>query len=163
MKPIIILAVESSMRLGELVSLEWKHIDLERKIAHLPKTKNGDSRTVALSSAAVAALKTMQDKLREDGRVFDWARGDSFSGRFRGLVKRARRIYEDGCAEQGETPDPAFLTGLTFHDGRHEATSRLFEKGLNPMEVASMTGHKSMQMLKRYTHVEATKVAQKLG
>ncbi len=163
MKPIIILAVESSMRLGELVSLEWKHIDLERKIAHLPKTKNGDSRTVALSSAAVAALKTMQDKLREDGRVFDWARGDSFSGRFRGLVKRARRIYEGRCAEQGETPDPAFLNGLTFHDGRHEATSRLFEKGLNPMEVASMTGHKSMQMLKRYTHVEATKVAQKLG
>ena len=81
-------------------------LDLERRIAHLPKTKNGDSRTVALSSVAVAALKTMQDKLREDGRVFDWARGDSFSGRFRGLVKRARRLYEGGCAERGETPDP---------------------------------------------------------
>ena len=163
MKPIIILAVETSMRLGELVNLEWRHIDLAQQTAHLPKTKNGESRTVGLSTTAVAALKTMQANLREDGRVFDWSRGDSFSGRFRGLVKRARLAYEAQCEAAGMKPDPRFLAALTFHDGRHEATSRLFEKGLNPMEVASMTGHKSMQMLKRYTHVEAAKVAAKLG
>ncbi|VDY05844.1 protein of unknown function [Thiomonas sp. Bio17B3] len=45
----------------------------------------------------------------------------------------------------------------------HEATSRLFEKGLGVMEVASMTGHKSLSMLKRYTHIEAEKLAKKLG
>ena len=163
MKSIIVLAVESSMRLGELLSLEWKHIDLERQIAHLAKTKNGESRTVALSTAAVAALQSMQSHPRDDGRVFDWTASDSFNGRFTGLVRRARAAYEAQCAAKDVVPKATFLTGLRFHDLRHEATSRLFEKGLNPMEVASMTGHKSMQMLKRYTHVEATKVAAKLG
>lgn len=163
MKPIIELAVETSMRLGELLNLEWRLIDLERRIAHLPKTKNGESRTVALSTKAVATLMAMKETPRDDGKVFDWARSDSFVGRFGGLVERARTRYEAKCELDDVKPDPAFLRGLRFHDLRHEATSRLFEKGLNPMEVASMTGHKSMQMLKRYTHVEASKVAAKLG
>lgn len=163
MQTIIVLAVESSMRLGEMLDLQWKHIDLKRRIAHLPKTKNGDSRTVALSSKAVAALKTMQATPRKDGRVFDWAKPDSFTKTFARLRARARVRYLERCKTDGLEPDSAFLTGFRFHDIRHEATSRLFEKGLNVMEVASMTGHKSMQMLKRYTHVEATKVAAKLG
>jgi integrase len=49
----------------------------------------------------------------------------------------------------------AGITGLRFHDLRHEAASRLFERGLNPMQVAAITGHKSLQMLKRYTHLRA--------
>ena len=163
MKPIIVLAVETSMRLGELLGLEWKFIDLKQRTAHLAKTKNGESRTVALSSAAVAVLEAMKATQRDDGRVFDWSRSDSFVGGFARLVARARSKYEKKCELKGIKPDPAFLTRMRFHDLRHEATSRLFEKGLNPMEVASMTGHKSMQMLKRYTHVEAAKVAAKLG
>ena len=163
MKSIITLAVETSMRLGELVGLEWRHIDLQHAIAHLPKTKNGESRTVGLSTKAIATLKTMQAEPREDGRVFDWARSDSFVGHFVGLVRRASAAYEARIEAEGLKADSRFLASLRFHDLRHEATSRLFEKGLNPMEVASMTGHKSMQMLKRYTHVEATKVAAKLG
>jgi site-specific recombinase XerD len=55
------------------------------------------------------------------------------------------------------------LENLRFHDLRHHATTQLFSKGLNPFEVASMTGHKSMQMLKRYTHVDAQNLAKKLG
>ena len=57
----------------------------------------------------------------------------------------------------------AGITGLTFHDLRHEATSRLFEKGLNPMQVAAITGHKTLQMLKRYTHLRAEDLAKLLG
>ena len=163
MGPIITLAVETSMRLGELVSMEWRHIDFQKCIAYLPKTKNGESRTVALSTAAVAALNEMGTVRRIDGRVFDWAKSDSFVGRFASLVRRARAAYEAECERTDIEVDPRFLSELRFHDLRHEATSRLFEKGLNPMEVSSMTGHKSMQMLKRYTHVDAAKVAAKLG
>jgi site-specific recombinase XerD len=55
-------------------------------------------------------------------------------------------------------------SGSGLHGNQHhEATSRLFEKGLGVMEVASMTGHKSLSMLKRYTHIEAEKLAKKLG
>lgn len=57
----------------------------------------------------------------------------------------------------------AGIEKLRFHDLRHEATNRLFEKGLNPMEVASITGHKTLQMLKRYTHLRAVDLASKLG
>ena len=53
--------------------------------------------------------------------------------------------------------------GLRLHDLRHEATSRFFEKGLNVMEVASVTGHKTLQMLKRYTHLNAVDLAARLG
>lgn len=42
-----------------------------------------------------------------------------------------------------------------FRDLRHEAASRFFERGLNPMQVAAITGHKALQMLKRYTHLRA--------
>lgn len=56
----------------------------------------------------------------------------------------------------------AGIEGLTFHDLRHEAASRLFEKGLNPMQVAAITGHKTLQMLKRYTHLRAEDLAKLL-
>ena len=55
------------------------------------------------------------------------------------------------------------IEGLRFHDLRHEATSRLSELGLNPMEVAAIMGHKTLVMLKRYTHLRAEDLAQKLG
>ena len=55
------------------------------------------------------------------------------------------------------------IDDLRWHDLRHEAASRLFEKGLHPMEVASITGHKSPNMLRRYTHLRPEDLAQKLA
>lgn len=158
---IIALAVETSMRLGELLGLEWSRINLERRTAHLVDTKNGESRTVALSSAALATLQSLPRRI--DGRVFGWQSKDSFEKTWARCKARARALYEADCTAQGTRPDPAFLDDLRFHDLRHEATSRLFEKGLGMMDVASMTGHKSLAMLKRYTHVDAEKLAMKLG
>ena len=158
---IITLAVETSMRLGELLRLDWRHIDLKRRTAHLPETKNGESRTVALSSAAVAALQALPRRL--DGRVFGWKAASSFEHAWWRCVARARAAYEAQCEAQGTAPDPAFLSDLRFHDLRHEAASRLFEKGLGVMEVSQMTGHKSLVMLKRYTNVDAERLAKKLG
>ena len=57
----------------------------------------------------------------------------------------------------------AGIEDLRFDDLRHEATTRLFEKGLNIMEVASITGHKDLRMLRRYTHLKAEDLARKLG
>ncbi len=163
---IIRLGVETSARLSELLALRWSDIDLARRVAKVRgegggKTKNGDVfRSVALSSAAVAALLEMPRRI--DGRVFGWAAADSFEKAWTRCKARARAMYEVDCAGAGGVPDPAFLADLRFHDLRHEATSRLFEKGLGIMEVASMTGHKSLSMLKRYTHIEAEKLAKKL-
>jgi integrase len=67
------------------------------------------------------------------------------------------QAFERACE-----PHRANVEGVRFHDLRHEATSRLFEKGLNLMEVAAITGHKTLDMLKRYTHLRAEDLAKKL-
>ena len=160
------------MRMGELFSLRWERIEIDAQeakkpstgAAHLVDTKNGESRTVALSSVAVAALLALPRRI--DGRVFSWKpnhENGSFEKVWQRTLARALAAYQADCAAARKKPDPAFLTDLRFHDLRHEATSRLFEKGLGVMEVASMTGHKSLSMLKRYTHVEARRLAKKLG
>lgn len=141
LKPLFQLALETAMRQGELLSLEWKNIDLNRRVAHLPETKNDDARDVPLSTTAVAVLKKLPRRL--DGKVFGVV-GAHVSHTFR------------------ETCEKLEIENLRWHDLRHEATSRLFELGLNPMEVASITGHKTLQMLKRYTHLRAEDLAAKL-
>lgn len=141
--PIVKLAIETAMRQGEIVSLDWKHVDLKKPIAHLPVTKNGDPRSVPLSSTAVATIHALPHSIT----------GKLFPGVTTEAIKRA---FMRAC-------ERAEIENFHFHDLRHEATSRLFEKGLNPLEVASITGHKTLQMLKRYTHLRAEDLARKLG
>ena len=95
------------------------------------------------------ALASQQGMPRRiDGYVWG-IRADSITQAFDRVTRRVRADYEAECGAKGEKPDPSMLRDLRFHDLRHEATSRLFEKGLNPMEVAAITGHKPLQMLKR--------------
>lgn len=157
--PVIELALETSCRLGELLSLTWAGVNLKSKTLQLEQTKNGDRRTVALSKRAVEVLAALPRRI--DGRVFHWAGADSFEKTWRRCVERAKGLYLEEVPSRKRSA--TFLEDLRFHDLRHEATSRLFERGLNAFEVASMTGHKSMQMLRRYTHVEAIALAKKLG
>jgi integrase len=162
LRPIIDLAIETSCRLGELIGLQWDAVNLKKRTLSLSITKNGESRTVALSTAAVTTLSAMPRHI--SGRVFEnWSGSDAFQPTWRKCVARAKHLYSADCVKRCIKPDKGFLEDFRFHDLRHEATSRLFERGLNPFEVASMTGHKSMQMLRRYTHVEAEKLATKLG
>ncbi|MEW5823005.1 MAG: site-specific integrase [Pseudomonadota bacterium] len=158
---IIRLATETAMRRGEIIGLEWAHVDINSREAHLPDTKNGSPRDVPLSTRAVAALRSIPRRL--SGRVFGFSGPDGVTRAFSRAVKRARANYEKACNEQGIKPDPRFLVDVRFHDLRHEATSRLFEAGFDLMEAASVTGHKDPRMLKRYTHLKASELAKKLG
>ncbi len=150
---IVRLAIETAARLGELLSLKWADVDLGRRVMIVRgmdgQTKNGDSlRAVPLSSAAVAVLEELRIlPVSITGRVFwQWARPDSFN-----------KTWVRACTRAG-------IADLRFHDLRHEAASRLFERGIfDSMEVASITGHKTLAMLKRYTHLRAEDLAKKLG
>ncbi|PZQ76960.1 MAG: site-specific integrase [Variovorax paradoxus] len=142
---VVRLAIETGMRQAELVGLRWELIDLDRAVARLLDTKNGESRTVPLSQTALAVLRGRRDAGQVSGPVWPGVTPEA--------VKRA---FLKACAR-------AEVSGLRFHDLRHEATSRFFEKGLNVMEAASITGHKDLRMLKRYTHLDASKLALKLG
>lgn len=170
---IIWLAVETAMRRGEIVSLLWANVDLNRRVAHLPSTKNGDARDVPLSSRAVSVLQTLEERRNntkdnmsdggeeETDRIFD-IRSDAVTRAFERAVARARKIYVDECRTAKLKPDSKFLTDLCFHDLRHEATSRL--ASIFPMhELAKITGHKDPRMLMRYYHPRAEDLAKKLA
>ncbi len=139
---IVQFAIETAMRRAEICGLLWENVNLSGRVAMLPDTKNGTFRRVPLSSVAVSVLATIPRRL--DGLVWD-VKADTVT-----------RSFERCCKRAG-------ITGLTFHDLRHEATSRLFEKGFNPMEVSTITGHKTLQMLKRYTHLRAEDLAKRMG
>jgi integrase len=140
----VVLAIETGMRQGEIVGLQWKDVDLERRVARLHEgaTKNGHGRGVPLSSRAVAVL---QERGPASGRVFD--------GVTPGAIKQA---FAKAATRAG-MPD------LHFHDLRHEAVSRLFERGFNVMEAAAVSGHRDLTMLRRYAHLEASALASRLG
>ncbi|HUW99135.1 MAG TPA: site-specific integrase [Acidiferrobacter sp.] len=140
--PIITWAIETAMRRGEITAMRWEHVDRMARVLLIPETKNGTPRRVPLSTAALRVLDTLPTQ--SGGRVWS-LRPESIS-----------QAFERVCVVSG-------IEGLTFHDLRHEATSRLFEKGLNPMEVAAITGHKTLQMLKRYTHLRAEDLVGRLG
>jgi len=148
------------MRQGELLSLMWGNVDLETATAHLPMTKNGEARTVPLSARAVAILRELPRSI--DGSVFPTTQNALKIAWQRALI-RARKDYEKDCKTTGKELDPSFLRDLRFHDLRHEATSRIAEKLSNILELASVTGHKDLQMLKRYYHPRAKDLAKKLG
>ena len=144
MNQVICFALETAMRRGELAGMTWDMVDLKKRTVTLPDTKNGQKRIVPLSSVAVTILKDRLSTRRIDGEV--WNIGlDAISQNF-----------ANACQKAG-------ISGLHFHDLRHEATSRLFEKGLNPMQVSAISGHKTLQMLKRYTHLKAEELAELLN
>ena len=131
------------MRRSEIANLLWENVDLKGKTAYLERTKNMSERTVPLSPAALGILKSIPRNI--SGSVFGMS-----ANAITIAMKRARK--------------KAKLENLTFHDLRHEATSRLFENTpLDVMEIAEITGHKNLQMLKRYTHLRAERLAEKLA
>lgn len=141
-KPAVILALETSMRRGELLSLRWEHVDLDICVAHLPDTKNGEARDVPLSSTAIKTLKALPRSM--NGVVL----ATTAEG-LKNAFERARKRAD--------------LEHFNFHDLRHEAISRLFEASWNVMEVAAVSGHKDLQSLKRYTNLKAADLAKKMG
>ena len=137
---IVIIALETGMRRSEILSLKWQNIDFDRRLAYLPQTKNGEARYIPLTKRAFTTIKSLA---RNDEKVFP-------------ISANAVRLAWERLKRQ------AGFQHLRFHDLRHEAISRLFEKGLTVPEVASISGHKTPSMLFRYAHADLGKVAQKL-
>lgn len=141
-EPMVILAIETAMRRSELLTMRWKDIDWDGSYIQLRDTKNGESRDVPLSPRSLDTLETLPRT--SDERIIPVT-----LNAWRCAWRRAR--------------DRSGLPDFRFHDLRHEATSRLFEAGLGVMEVASVTGHKDLRMLARYTHPRARDIARKLA
>ncbi|WP_250538244.1 MULTISPECIES: site-specific integrase [unclassified Caballeronia] len=147
-RPIVILALETAMRRSEIIGLTWERVFLSEPSVQLVHTKTGKPRGIPLSRRAVAVLQELRPNSPEGaqlkGSVFPGFTANALKLAFRRAVERAK------------------IKGLRFHDLRHEATSRLFEKRLAVMEVASITGHQDVRMLRRYTHLQVRDLARKL-
>lgn len=141
-RPFVILALETAMRRGEILGLRWENINYQTRTAYLSLTKNGESRTVPLSSRAIETLQALPRSI--DGRVLPI--------NFAALENNFKR-----------TRERAKLEGLRIHDLRHTAITRLAEKLPNLLELSAVTGHKSLAMLKRYYHPNPELLAQKIA
>ena len=144
---IVRVALYTAMRQGEILTLTRNQVDLQRRVVRLTETKNGSARTVPLSSVAATALRhAIQFEVRPIDTPLIFFGEPGRDGR--------RRPY---CFHPAwsNALQAAHISGLRFHDLRHEAVSRLVEAGLTDQQVAAISGHKSMQMLKRYTHLRA--------
>ena len=141
---IVQLAVETGMRRGELVNMQWHHIDWDRRTLLVPVTKTNRRREVPLSTSALALLRSLLRDGGHEGPILQY-QPDSITQAF------ARAALKAG------------LSGIRLHDLRHEATTRFFERGLSMMEVAAITGHQDPRMLRRYTYLDAADLANRLG
>lgn len=150
------LALETAMRMSEMTGLEVHRIDLDARTVFLERTKSGRRRQVPLSSVAVRVLKAYLEEMPERAMLFPWLPVDASVRTIRREVARrsnrwARIFARAGC------PD------LRFHDLRHEATSRLFERTtLSDLEIAKITGHRDPRMLARYANLRASTLADRL-
>ncbi len=139
---IVQFAIETAMRQGEILSLRWLDIDLTKRTAHLETTKNGDRRTVPLSTRAVQILQEIPRSI--DGRVFPMNR-PALCANFESACKRAN------------------IEDLHFHDLRHTAITNMASKFSNILELSAVTGHRQLSMLRKYYHPRAEDLALKLG
>jgi len=144
LRQLVLLAIETGMRRGELLALQWEDVDLDRRIAHIRLTKNGDPRTIPLSMTASAALKDLAaNKQSSSSDVFSLS------------VNSLRHQFDKARRAAG-------LNEFRFHDLRHEAVSRFFERGFNVIEAAAISGHRDVRMLRRYAHLHAVDIVARL-
>lgn len=148
-KWVVIFAIETAMRRGEILGLNWDQVDLKRRSVTILESKNGYSRTIPLTPTAVALLHEIWREVspsitnKKTTRVFP-------------ITANALRMAWERMLK------PTDIEDLHFHDLRHEAISRFFEMGLTVPEVASISGHRDLKMLMRYAHADTTRLAKKL-
>lgn len=162
------MAIETAMRMREMYCLSISQIDLEKKTIFLDRTKNGNNRQVPLSKKIIELIIKYMDHVKngtrgmdgfsfDSGLLFPWWDGDlgviPLRQTTQMISKKFARIFEAaGCPS------------LRFHDLRHEATSRLFERTkLTEFQIMKITGHSSTKMLARYANLRASDLADLLN
>lgn len=148
------MALETAMRMREIYTLERSQIDLARRTIFLDKTKNGSKRQVPMTSVLLAKLAAYEGDY--DGRLLPFWLGERSALALRRVSSKLSRQFERIFFAAG-------CTNLGFHDLRHEATSRLYEKTtLTDIKIASITGHRDPRQLKRYGNLRASDLADQL-
>jgi len=141
-KPVVVFALETAARRGEILALQWNDVDFAHRTAMLQVTKTGQPRRVPLSAACVGMLESLPRSV--DGRVFPVS------------MEALKQAYERAVARAG-------INNFTFHDLRHDALTRLAKHGLSILELRAISGHTTANMLQRYVSIDVGELAMKLG
>ncbi|MHA6232737.1 tyrosine-type recombinase/integrase [Pseudomonas fluorescens group sp. PF-69] len=135
LKLLVMLAMTTGARLGELQSLRWEGIDLKKRTATLAITKNGDPRVLVFPAPAIAALMLHR---KSKGLVFGRADGEK--------PLCFRKHWNKALKEAG-------LVAFRFHDLRHDAATSLINADTDLYTVGQILGHRSQQSTARYAHL----------
>jgi integrase len=136
LKAFVLVALNTGMRRGEILSLTRKSVDWQNQVATLEDTKNGETRHVPLNDTAIAALRSLPVRL--DGRLFPFKDGHCVTRAFRRAVKRAG------------------IEDFRLHDLRHTFASHHAMQGLQGRGLQALLGHKDPRMTMRYSHLSDT-------
>ena len=138
--PVVVLALSTGMRAGEIMTLEWRDVDLQRGWLTLRETKNGDMRGVPLTGKALQLVKEhARTRRRLDTPLL-------FPGNNPAKPVNLRQPWEKALEQAG-------IKDFRFHDLRHIAASYLAMNGASLNEIAAVLGHKTLAMVQRYAHL----------
>lgn len=140
---IVILALSTGMRLGEIMQLYWSNVDFQRKRIILEETKNGERRQVPLVGKALELLENLHSNHQICTKLlfpskYDYSKSIDIRSAWEAAIKKAN------------------IENFRFHDLRHSCASYLAMNGSSIVEIAAVLGHKTLQMAKRYTHLSDT-------
>jgi integrase len=152
------LALETAMRLREIYTLTIEQVNIKQSTIFLEKTKNGDKRQVPMSSVLKSLLAEYLASLPAgESRLFPSLWGGALDQRsLKETTNRLSKQFKGRFVAAG-------AKDLNFHDLRHEATARIYERTrLTDVEISQITGHKDLRMLKRYANLRASTLAEKM-
>jgi len=138
LRPVVVLALNTGMRRGEILALKWEQVDLSRGVITVINTKSARDRMVPINARARAEFEALRSLPKLNEYVFR-------SPRTGGRLKWIKRAWGAACREAG-------LAGFRFHDLRHTAATRMGDTGADPFTIAEILGHADLRMTKRYTH-----------
>jgi integrase len=137
-RPIVVVALQTGMRQGEILGMTWANVDFEQKTIYVAHTKTGRPRKLPMNNPVEVELRSLKQDASSEEHVFSYART--------GLkLTTFRHAWEGACTE-------AKISGLRFHDLRHTFATRLRGKGVHEMDIMTLLGHTTLQMTSRYTH-----------
>jgi len=137
-RPIIIIALNTGMRRGEILKLRWQNVNLDRKFITVERTKSGKIRKVPMNTLVEKNLRELWKKRGNEKYVF-------WNGNTRKPIQDVKTAFKNACRRAG-------IEGLRFHDLRHTFATNLVESGVDIVTVSELLGHSTIKMTMRYSH-----------